>query len=102
LGRNFVRSQGRKTEFGGPNEAFSDEGFGQKTKQECGFILETFLRWKSTRVIFEPEGADPHATLTNLLNPNEDVFEILSMIKGKNTSLRVIEATDKCIRFGVL
>jgi hypothetical protein len=34
LRRDFVGSQGRKTEFGGPSEAFSDAGFVQKIKQE--------------------------------------------------------------------
>ncbi len=37
--RDFVRSQGRKTEFGEPNEAFSNAGFVQKIKPKAELIF---------------------------------------------------------------
>ena len=38
--RDFVPEQGRKTEFGGPNEAFSDAALGEKIQRKgIGYFL---------------------------------------------------------------
>jgi hypothetical protein len=39
LRRDLVRRQGRKTEFGGPNEAFSDAGWGREIKSKAELIF---------------------------------------------------------------
>ena len=41
--RYLVCSQGRKTEFGGPNEAFSDAGCGREIKPKAKVIDLAFL-----------------------------------------------------------